>query len=111
MRLAVRASQVDQALEILQKNDQFLPFSKLVIVMNVTMKQTLSLPSTPARLDLTWPKVRPEPRAFTRNFPLKLVGFVHLDSEKASTKPKGFVTVQNAAGGQFHARKRLWAEL
>ena len=99
VRLAVRASQVDQALEILQKNDQFLPFSKLVIVMKCNHETDPEFTFDPSQIGFDLAKSQARAQSLYAKFPLKLVGFVHLDSEKASTKPKGFVTVKTPLGG------------
>ncbi|NER29876.1 MAG: hypothetical protein F6J89_20210, partial [Symploca sp. SIO1C4] len=98
VQLAVKASNLNETLKLLDDNEQFLPFSKVVIIMecNNAGDTTFSFDSSQIAFDLVKSKVRTN--SLYGKFPLKLVNFVELDPNKPDSQPKGYLPVKTPLG-------------
>ena len=95
------SAELQQKLDELANNEQFLQFSKLTIVMNCkhtngTQDITFSVDASQIAFDLAQSKARPH--SLYSKFPLKLTNFVYLDPAQPDSKPKGYLTVKTPLG-------------
>ncbi|WP_424100034.1 hypothetical protein [Moorena producens] len=95
------SAELQQKLDELANNEQFLQFSKLSIVMNckhTNATQDITFIVDPSQIAFDFARSKARPHSLYSKFPLKLTNFVYLDPAQPDSKPKGYLTVKTPLG-------------
>jgi hypothetical protein len=95
---AVRVSAIDQLLEDLAKNKQYLIFSKLVIHLENQPQQTPKFTFDPSQIGFDLRQSKARSHSLYSKFPLKLVNVVHFGGDVPTPPPKGYLPVKTPLG-------------